>query len=68
VDAAALNAFKDRGRGLLTMNLDNEPALSAEPLPRRLTAEGTNHQQRLLDPFPANFLPLPHSPLCQVMY
>jgi hypothetical protein len=31
VDAAALNAFKDWG--LLTMNLDNEPTLSAEPLP-----------------------------------
>ena len=48
---AALNAFKDRD--LLTMNLDNEPALSAEPLPcRHLTAEGTNHQKRLLDPLP----------------
>ena len=51
MDAAALNAFKDRD--LLTMNLDNEPALSAEPLPcRHLTAEGTNHQKRLLDPRP----------------
>jgi hypothetical protein len=51
VDAAALNAFKERD--LLTMNLDNEPALSAEPLPcRHLTAEGTNHQKRLLDPLP----------------
>jgi hypothetical protein len=33
MDATALDACKDRDQGLLTMSLDNEPALSAGPLP-----------------------------------
>jgi hypothetical protein len=58
MDATALDACKDRDQGLLTMSLDNEPALSAGPLPRRLTTEGTNHQKSLLDPstIPSFFL------------